>query len=627
MPSAKTRRTLVYTLILFAASVLYTQAGFHVETQAVTVPLVERLNDPSLFAGDRFAEALMGFPSVLWHVVAAAARVVPLGPLLLVLFLLERILVIYAAGRLARAFVPGSELAPVGAMALFGFAIRPLLGSGTLVEDYFEHTGLAVALLLLAIAAFHEARPVAWAVWTALAFNSTSMYGTFALAYFGAVFLVDPGYRRDWIRWARAFGLMLALSVFPLVLAARAFADPLRDRAIWLKVSRFRSWWHMYPLRWETSDYLVAGALLGLLLLFVGLAGGGFHRLRKHALVWSGVAASWLALAFLGAYVFVSPEILLGQPGRATDLWICFAAVTIAAIGAVRLESGPGASFIEGDELSQETGGGPGRLSVAAFLGPFILWPPFGWIVAAAGLVGLVIPPVWRVVFERGNPRRVALLLVSCACLSALSLVAIRARRTGLADALVERPRAVVREAAVWARTSTPREAVFLVDPGDDPDWDHFMGLSERSIFANWEEGTAIHWSPNYAEEWVRRLELLGVDVDAEGEDLDPFSLGRAFEGLRDEDVARMRARTPIRYWVVPEAKRSGYPAVFRSGGYKVLDLGGELVFHQSGETETLRDEGAPNEAARRSSPFCRMRCTGRLERAQRAGSVSFRNS
>ena len=580
MPAATSRRILVYTLILFAASVLYTQAGLNIETQAVTVPLVERLNDFSLFAGDGFAEALMGFPSVLWHVVAVPARAVPLGPLLLVLFLLERLLVLYAAGRLARAFVPGSELATVGAMALFGFAIRPLLGSGTIVENYFEHTGLAVAFLLLAIAAFHEARPVAWAVWTALAFNATSMYGTFALVYFGAAFLLDPGYRREWIRWARTLGLLLALCAFPLVLAARALGDPLRDPGTWLKVSRFRSWWHMYPLRWERADFLVAGALLGLLVLFVGLGGGAFHRLRRHALVWSGAAVAWLSLAYLGAYVFVSPKILLGQPGRATDLWICFAAMTIVAIGAAKLESEPGASSVAGDELSRETWGWPGRLSVAAFVGPFILWTPTGWILAAAGLAGLAIPPVWRFVFDRGNPRRVALLLVSWCCLSALLLVAIRASRTGLTEALVERPHAVVREVAVWARSSTPREAVFLVDPGSDPDWDQFMGLSERSVFTNWEEGTAIHWSPNYAAEWVRRLALLGVDVDAEGDDLDPFTLGGAFQDLSDGDVERLRAQARVRYWVVSERRRSGYPAVFRSKGYKVLDLEGELVFH-----------------------------------------------
>ena len=634
-----TRRVLVWTLVLFVASVLYTEIGVIVETHAVSVPLVNILNDPSLYPGDRFAAQLPDFPSGLWHVVAPAARIVPIWNLLFVLFLLERLFVLYAAGRLARAFAPGSELAQVGAMALFAFAVHTLLGSGTVVERYFEHSGLAIGFVLLAIAAFHESRATAWAFWTAIAFNCTTMAGAFALTYFGAVFLLDPEYRRRWARWSKALALLLVLSLYPILLGLRATGHPLEDRETWLAVSRFRSWPHLYPLEWGTLPFVQAGALLAMLVLFIRSAGDAGPRLRRHALVWSGVAAGWFALAWFGAYVVVSPRILLLQPARATDLWICFATVAIACMGAAavervwrreeapiagagRSESGSrgvvsagigdasrigsavgedthdgaaelrdGVAANSGQASSMSQDGWRARLAPVLLIGPFLLWfidparfgGPTVWTVAGLCLAALAVPVFWRILFNRGNPRRLALLLTVWVCIAGLVEFADRVSSKGLINGILDGPEPNVREIAAWAKASTPKDAMFFVDPGDAggwDDWDHFRGLSQRGIFTQWEDGTAINWSPNFAVQWARQLALLGFDVKDENQDIDVGTLDAVFENLRDEDVERIREKVQFRYWVIPSNKRTGFPAVFRSKAWKVVDLQGELVLH-----------------------------------------------
>lgn len=589
---------LVLTLVLFAASMLHTSVGIFQENQAVQAPLVALLNDPLLFLGDPFAEALIQYPSILWHVVAALARIIPLGPLLLTLFLIERLLGLYAAGRLARAFAPGSTLAPVGAMALFAFAIRPLLGAGTLVEFYFEHTGTAVVFLLLAGAAFYERRPLHWAVWMGLAVNATGLYGAYALAYFGAVSLCDRDYRVQWRRWIAACALIALIAVPSVVLALRALGHPLQDRALWLAASYARSWRHMYPGAWSLRDFLEAAGLLGMLCVFLVLGGKDIAKLRRHALVWSGVAASWLGLAFLAESV-LSPALLVLQSARGTDIWVCFAALAIVAIGARAVErvtedlggsAGTrenGAAVVNDPERDRVAGAKDAlmrRLPVALFFASFMFWRPSGWHIAAALLLILLVWPwLWSVAAGRGTSLRVAWLLALWVC--AASAFEYRQRLgtdgrfshpSAALDALVVRPYPSIAAIASWAKEHTPRDAVFLLDPGD-PEWEPFRALSERSIYTSWEEGTAINWSPNFVIEWARRLRLLGYDIRS-GPPRTYRTLGNLYAGLTDGDLSRIRMEVPFRYWIVPSGQPSGLLEVFRSEDFKVLDLEGEIL-------------------------------------------------
>ena len=110
----------IYALgtVLYLSSLLQTGYKVFFSHQAIQIPIVNLLNDPSLYPGDPYREALLRYPSYLWHLIAWGARLLPLETLLLGLFLVERILVIVAAGYLARAIMPKSHLATVGTMAL-----------------------------------------------------------------------------------------------------------------------------------------------------------------------------------------------------------------------------------------------------------------------------------------------------------------------------------------------------------------------------------------------------------------------------------------------------------------------------------------------------------------------------
>ena len=295
--------------------------------------------------------------------------------------------------------------------------------------------------------------------------------------------------------------------------------------------------------------------------MLVRYGGAAWPRLRRHAIVWSAVAAAWLALAYVAAYLIVTPSILLAQPARATDLWVCFAAVAIAATGASRLEAAGGG-----------TGGFGVRWAWALAVGPFFLWRQADWPLLAILAVALVVPAAWTFVLDRGSPRRLALILVVWVCFAGAHRFSVRAATRGLAGAALVRPEGCVEDVAAWAKANTPRDAVFLMNPADDNDWNAFRALSDRAIVTNWEEGTAINWSPNYAEEWDRRLRLLGFDLREEVDDVDE-SLDAAYRGLGDDDVERIRTKVPLRYWVVPSEHPTRYPAAVHLCGVKILDI------------------------------------------------------
>jgi hypothetical protein len=197
--------------ILFASSLVITGLGAFDKNHSIQVPLVRRLVDPSLYPHDPFVAAVARYPSALWPLVALGARVLPLEGLLITLVVLERFFVLWAAGRLARAFAPGSTLALVASTALFAFAVDGA-GPGGDRRAHFEQTGLAIGFLLLAMAAFFERRLLAGAILLAIAFNLNPLYGVFALSYFGATLLVDAGERGALRKWILPLLLFLALS-------------------------------------------------------------------------------------------------------------------------------------------------------------------------------------------------------------------------------------------------------------------------------------------------------------------------------------------------------------------------------------------------------------------------------
>ena len=552
----------VYALIMFLGSFAITGYRVFLEHHTFQIALVQLLKNPSLYPNDPYAVALSHYGSLLWPVVAWAAKLVPLEPLLFCLFFAERFFTLYGAGRLARAFAPNSILAPVAAMAAFAVGIKPLMGGGAIVPPYFEQTGFAIALVLLAAAAFYESRPILWAVCLAIGFNMQSMYGIFALTFFAAAFAIGKIQDRDWKKWAVAFILFLALASPAIISGLRVMGNGDGNDALWLTASHAKSIKHLYPEAWGAEPFvrsaIILGALIGL------LCWRGTRNLLKHAVVWSAIACAWLGYAFLAAYVFKSPPMLMFQPARATDLWLCFAVVAIISTLAITVER----RVAEGSNW---------RIPVLLLCSAILIWRPWDgllWYALAFVLAAFLLERFSFVVFANGDPARLTLLIIAGVIAIAVDLFRLdMLAGYSVEDAFLSRPPAAVETVSAWAEKNTPLNAVFLVHP-TAAEWEIFRALSQRSIFTSWGEGSAINWDRSFVSKWAERLDAVGVNL-AEHDKYYSLkdALNKAYGNLRDEDVMKLKTRFNVSYWIVPEERSSEFPIAFATPEYKVLKI------------------------------------------------------
>jgi hypothetical protein len=558
-----TRQSLyIYGFVFCIASILITGYAVYIENQALQIPLVHWINNPSLYPHDLFTETLRYYASPLWYLVAFVSRIIPLEPLLFGLFVLERLLVIFAAGYLAYTFAPKSKLAVVGAMAIFALGLSgPTLGGNQLVINYFEQTGLSIPFFLLAFAAFYQKKSGLVAVWMAIGFNCNSMFGVYALTYLGAVFILDVSYRSHWKKWLLSFVLFLLLAAPAIFLTLAAFGRKAGNETLWYIASKVRFPHHLFPLTWNKIEFGKYGVLIFLVLAFLYQNRHQFRQLFDNCKIWAGVSFLWLIYAFIAAYVAKSPSMLVMHPGRALTLWYGVASIALVSVCAVKLETTKGTqrrAFLLG-----------------IFIASILIWHPIiGPYILAVGLMVLAIKPVWYWLLDRGNSNRLALLLTISVLVFGLSQLNNNWQKTGnLTAAIIQKPSSNIEEIAIWAKKNTPLDSVFLVNYGLE--WQQFRAQSERPVFMNWKDGSAILWDRSFIEPWVERLNAIGLDITEKDLTLGKAvnKLNKLYQKLDDEKIQQLKYNYKLDFGIVSRDSPSKFPIIFQNQDFKVLDL------------------------------------------------------
>jgi hypothetical protein len=150
------------------------------------------------------------------------------------------------------------------------------------------------------------------------------------------------------------------------------------------------------------------------------------------------------------------------------------------------------------------------------------LWHPFRTIPLV--LAALVLP--WYLVRQAGNVRNYPLL---------------------------DHPE--IHDVARWARTSTPKDAVFLFpDAGQDLQPGIFRAYSQRGLYVDWKGGGQVNLLRGFGLEWWRRWQETG-----EG-------------SFKPENLAKLKS-LDIDYIVVKPANRLAAPPSFENSRYVVFKL------------------------------------------------------
>lgn len=555
-PTCVLRKNIAWILTFTVTSYLFSGYGIYVDNQAIQFPLLDHLHQPALYGNDPFVNTLSFYASTFWIVFAHLEQYLGRQVLLLLLYFLERILLIVAGGCFAATIVPYSKRAVIAGMAVFSLSIAPLVGQGTVQLPYLEHTGFAIPWFMFAFTALIRRNFLWSAACLALAVNCNIMYGLYALTY-GAVIAIRLRLFSSYKDIILPVALGLGLSLPTIIATLRALRAVNGNDQLWLVAAKIRFPHHLLPLAWDAHSY-VSLVILGVsALAVIAYVTGRNSAAWTVAISATYVALCWLLLAYLSAYLFHRPFLLIIHPARGTDLWYPFVSVaTAACVGAWSETATSGASTM--------------LLTASCFI-----WAAPTVTTMVISIAGGICWSIARreVVGDSSRANfNYMLIVLACLYLAMDSFFARAGADGGIEAALYWEPPPELVTLAKWCEVHTPQGATFLVDPT----WSQFRPLAHRAIFVSWKDGSAMFWDRPYASEWVRRLEQFNVkltDFSATDQWKSQRDLQAAFRNIGDNDAEVIADKYHIEYWIVPAKQDTHFVSVGVTSGYKIVRL------------------------------------------------------
>ncbi|HUG52328.1 MAG TPA: DUF6798 domain-containing protein [Vicinamibacteria bacterium] len=487
--------------------------------------------DPGLYPGDVMVATAERFPTVFYRALAAVlpgTEAIPAA--FFVLYLVAVAATLAGAWRIGR--WAGGPAA--GALALlFAFPVRIGLAGESLYRVAFSHSHLASALAIWAMVWFLEGRRVLPLLVLSLGAYNHLLYSVYVLVPMVLVVLWEAreaGRRRTLQRLAAAILPLLPLAAWTL--AQRAPMTP-----EWLALLRLRSAHHSFPSAFA-EDLPQAAALLALSAL--ALSRLGLDRRRLVAFFLLGTALQFV-VGTLFTEIWPVKAVLQYQPHRAWRfLMLLLQGVVAAGVVAGWREGGLGRTIAVATGVVMFTPGLEPLLAVVVLLQAAAGRPtPAPWArLLAAGV--LVVVTGWadrEVVWTHPAdtlPRALNATVLGAAALAVVIAVGRSSPRTRTAGTIAAAvlavgwltPKAYAshrqrwesgawRAAQNWVRVNTPRSAVLLSPPHEAG----FRVFSERTIVGEWKDGTQQYFDDAFVREWGERMEALGDDYEALGED------------------------------------------------------------------------------------------------------------
>jgi hypothetical protein len=558
------------SVLLALAGTVLVGYRFGDSNHGITVPILKRLMDPSLYPGDVMVATAERFPTIFYRALAFVLPGTDWIP-----FAFFTLYVASIAATLAGAYRIGRWAGgpAAGALALlFAFPVRIGLAGEALYRVAFSHSHLASALTIWAIVWFLEGRRMLPILALSLGAYNHLLYSAYMLVPMMLVVLWE---RRE--AGTRRTLQLVAAAVIPLVpLALWTVSRGAPMTPEWLALLRLRSSHHSFP-SFFGEDLPDAAALLALALLALSRL-----QVDKRRLVMFFVLGT--ALQFVLGTLFTEfiplKAVLQYQPHRSWRFLMLILQGVVAA------------GIVDGWRA-----GGIGRVvsvATAAVVGIPGLEPLLPVAVALEAGVGRPAPAPWARLLAAGVlvgtagwgdrslrydflaellPRLPSTTALGAAALAvvvavgretrflrhALAIVAALLTVFWLGPEAYARARArwesgAWREAQDWVRQHTPKDAVLLTPPKEAG----FRVFSERTVAGEWKDGTQQYFDDAFVKEWGSRMEMLGGD---------------AYPTLSDDRLLSLARAYRASYVVLPaKPERPGLVEVFRNRGFAVYE-------------------------------------------------------
>jgi hypothetical protein len=541
----------------------------------ITVPILKRFIDRSLYPGDTLVATGDQFPTIFYRVLAALLPSTEWVPFAYFALYVVSIALTYAAVFRIAVWASGGDRG-VGALAvLLAMPVRTGLAGEALYRVAFSHSHLASGLDLMALALFLEGRRLLPLLMLSLGVYNHALYSLYLLVPFTLMLLWEgKTLPRKTTLTHLAAGWV---PVIPFLVNALAQGKPMTRE--WLDLLILRSSHHSFP---GTFGDALPDAVVW---LFLGFAAAS--RLPSGRLLNLAVLTLATALLFVVGTLFTeffpSKAFLQFQPHR---IWRFLSAALLAFMAAdiVRLwRASPLMRLLSAVYFLSIFATGLEQLGPLVLIAVFAAnEPPLPtWLrlLGASALVALEWPDrtvIWTdylVEFVRRFQNTAVFATLGGALILAIALAQNDPRRgrrlSFLALALTLGPlladnygrqrdrfeQGSFRAAQNWARENTPKTAMFLTPPKEAG----FRVFSERSIVGEWKDGTQQYFDDGFAREWGRRMETI---------------MAKEFGKYTDEEIVDLAGRFGADY-IVGQGRRRGLPVVFDGGSTVVYSVQG----------------------------------------------------
>jgi hypothetical protein len=539
----------------------------------ITVPILKRFIDRTLYAGDSLVATGDRFPTIFYRFLAALLPSTDWVPWAFFALYVVSIALTYAAVYRMAVWASGGDRS-VGVLAtLLAMPVRTGLAGEALYRVAFSHSHLASGLDLMAMALFLEGRRIAPLLILSLGVYNHALYSLYLLVPFTLMILWEA---RTETRKTTLTRLAVAwVPVLPFLASAIAQGKPMTRE--WLDLLILRSAHHSFP---GTFGDALPDATVWLLL---GVAAA--TRAESSRVLNLGVFVVATALLFVTGTLFTEyipvKAVLQFQPHR---IWRFLSVLLLAfmATDIVRLwRASPLMRVVSALYFLCVFATGTEQLGPLVLIAVFAAnQPPLPvWLrlLGAATLVTLEWPDravewtdyILEFVRRLQNPAifailGVALLLglavgqTNAARSRALSVLALILTLGPLFTDNYRRQQSRIeqgsfRAAQNWAREHTPKTATFLTPPKEAG----FRVFSERGIVGEWKDGTQQYFDDSFAREWGRRMEIV---------------MAKEFGKYSDEEIVNMARRFGADY-IVGQGRRRKLPVAFDGGSTVVYSL------------------------------------------------------
>ena len=499
--------TVLIILIFTGASIISTnQYHYGILDHSIVIPFLKSSLSHNLYPDDLLLTQKPFYYTYLWSLCALLIKIfnIPI-PLLFFAGYCASLFFIFLGTYLIGKLLFGKREVAFLSLFFLLFNIKTFAGGITL-DNIFLARDAALPLLIFSVYFFLKEKYLYSSLLQGIGFLIHPMTAAYFIIMQGATLLFSVKYVG--IKKIAGYSLVLLIASSPILIWRYLYHPPsmnfINAGTQWLELLRLRSSHHFFPFSW-TKDVTIRAALLLCLFFITWKHKPQVYHQRMIEIFVVAILVMCLAGVIFSEWIPVS-IILNFQLLRSFTFIYFIVAIYYSNFFVTEF-------FIRRNIF---------YVLIITLLSLGILYGASGWKYAAITFfIFLLCLTIYRAVAGKEQLPAKYFISILLLTVAAISSVIYMRHRDFTINNIQEKQWLNMQ---MWVKGNTISNTVFIVPPY----LEGFRVESERTVYADWKDGTLLNFNPAFGLEWLRRMEKLGYEKNS--------SLQDGFKGLREKN-------------------------------------------------------------------------------------------